>query len=923
MSEQDELLREFLVESYENLDRLDGELVTLEEDPGDEATLSSIFRTIHTIKGTCGFLEFERLEKLTHAGENLLSMLRDGELRMDEKITEALLGLVDRVRSTLAHIEENGVEDDNDHATMIKILEKHQSSKPVIGEVLESSGIVTAETLQSALDRQGNGDERRLGEILAKESGVSEEHISQALTAQEEFEKPKEVTVAGGGITSNNIRVQVEQLDKLMNLAGELVLARNQILQLAAATQDSETISTAQRLNLVTSELQEGIMKVRMQPIGVLWSKIPRLVRDLSKHLDKPVRVMMEGKSTELDKTLLEAIKDPLTHLVRNAVDHGIENSTERALTGKPIEGTILLRAFHESGQVNIEIVDDGKGIDATAVKAKAIAKGLLSTEAASNLTDRQALELIFHAGLSTAAAVTNVSGRGVGMDVVRTNIEEIGGTVDITSEYGQGTTIRIKIPLTLAIIPALIVSSSTDRYAIPQVSLVELVRLEGDDARTGIEDLHGSPVYRLRGELLPLIFLSSELEVGDIAQNDGDDLIRNIVVVRAEDRQFGLVVDEINDTEEIVVKSLDKQIKSVSVYAGTTILGDGCVALILDVLGLAQRAGVLSEDRHERVMELVEKAHSDSAGTSTFLMLRANGDRRMAIRLSSVDRLEEFAISDIEFSGAQEVVQYRDEIMPLVRVASVLGNVGVETSEQGRDEVIHVVVHEDGTQRVGLVVDEITDIFETEEPVSRESNVPGIECAILIDGQITDLLDLPFILSGVLTLSGNDSIELRDVDEEESSTTRQFCTFNLGNHFFGVDVTHVQEALRHQEMTRVPLTPKVVRGVINLRGQTVTALDMRERLGMNSLFEEGEIPEDEQKSMNLVVRTTEGIVSILVDRIGDVLTVDDKDKANMPETVDGAVRELITNIYKLPNSLLMILDIEKLGNIDQCLTKA
>ncbi|MFT5050641.1 MAG: two-component system chemotaxis sensor kinase CheA [Chlamydiales bacterium] len=922
MTEQDDLLRDFLVESYENLDRLDGELITLEEDPEGSDVLSSIFRTIHTIKGTCGFLDFGRLEKLTHAGENLLSSLRDGELTADQNIVGSLLGLVDAVRASLGHIEATGEESNVDHGEIIAVLAAHRDRMPALGEVLEAVGLVTGEDIDSALSLQAEGDQRRLGEILSDQACVSKQEVKNALTAQADMSTPAEAPTPAGGIASNNIRVQVDQLDKLMNLAGELVLARNQILQLAAVTQDTETIATAQRLNLVTSELQEGIMKVRMQPIGVLWSKFPRLVRDLAQVCGKSMRLEMEGKNTELDKTLLEAIKDPLTHLVRNAVDHGVETSEDRVAAGKPAQGVLLLRAFHESGQVNIEIIDDGKGIDAASVKDKAVAQGLVTREVADKMSDRQALDLIFHAGLSTAKAVTNVSGRGVGMDVVKTNIDEIGGSVDINSEFGHGTTIRIKIPLTLAIIPALIVSTAGDRYAIPQVSLVELVRLEGAEAQSGIEDLHGCPVYRLRGELLPLVFLDRALEIEVMeGPSEGSDLVervRNLVVVRADDRLFGLIVEEINDTEEIVVKSLDKQIKAVSVYAGTTILGDGRVALILDVLGLAQRARVITEGRHERRVAVADGDDVRSADIGTYLMLRGGGDRRMAIPLSCVDRLEEFKPERIEHTGNQEVVQYRDQIMPLVRVAELLNMTSISRTEEESDDLVKVIVHSSGSQSVGLVVDEISDIVESAATGRRDSDVRGIECAVVIDNQVTDLLDLDTLLEHVMArdvelASGSEAI----ADAAALADTSQFCTFHVGDLFFGVDVMNVQEVLRHQEMTRVPLTSDVVHGVINLRGQTVTALDMRERLALPERYEAGYTGDDIILPTNVVLRTEDGVVSILVDTIGDVVSVEESDKANLPETVDGTVRELVTSVYKLPGSLLLILDIDRLGAID------
>src|SRR5271165_3795881 len=392
------------------------------------------------------------------------------------------------------------------------------------------------------------------------------------------------------------IRVGVNVLDKLMTLVGELVLARNQLLQISNTVEDASLQAVSQRMNLIATELQEQVMKTRMQPIGNIWGQFPRTVRDVALGCGKEVGIEMEGKETELDKTIIEAIKDPLTHLVRSSVDHGIELPEARVKAGKARVGRLILRAFHEGGQVNIEISDDGAGLSSDRIRKKAIERGVITAEQAARMTEREIFNLIFLPGFSTAEKVTNVSGRGVGMDVVKTNVEKIGGTVDVQSTLGRGTTVRVKIPLTLAIIPALVVTCGGDRYAIPQVSLLELVRVESDQAGKGIELVHGAPVYRLRGQLLPLVYLSRELKLATDARPPAErEGAVNIVVLQADGRQFGLVVDEINDTEEIVVKPLRKQLKTVKVFAGSSIMGDGRVALILDVLGLAQRAGVLS----------------------------------------------------------------------------------------------------------------------------------------------------------------------------------------------------------------------------------------------------------------------------------------------------------------------------------------
>ncbi len=753
LSEMDNIIREFLVESYENLDQLDRDLVTLERDPTNRERLASIFRTIHTIKGTCGFFGFSKLEAVTHVGENLLSKLRDGELVLDPERASALLALVDAVRQMLAAIESTGQEGDGDYTTLIATLtslqEQPASQDPApkaitpnrertgsdappapksIGEILVESGQATPEEVESALRQQQAGDPRRLGEILVEQRSVQPQEVLQALKAQQE--------PSTSALSESNIRVDVGLLDKLMNLVGELVLARNQILQFTATQKDTTFLSTTQRLNLITTELQEGVMKTRMQPIGNIWNKFPRVVRDLAVICHKQVRIEMEGKDTELDKTIIEAIKDPLTHVVRNAVDHGIESPEVRKARGKPVEGFLCLRAFHEGGQVNIEITDDGAGIDSEKVKAKAVERGLISREQAARMSDREATHLIFLPGFSTADRITNVSGRGVGMDVVKTNIEKIGGTVDIQSQVGQGTSLKIKIPLTLAIIPALIVTSGGDRYAIPQVSLLELVRLEGDQARRGIEKIHGAPVYRLRGNLLPLVYLNQQLRVEDTASLDRDTV--NIVVLQADDRQFGLVVEAINDTEEIVVKPLGKQLKGIPVFAGATIMGDGRVALILDVLGIAQSAGVVSEVRDRALTEKNAREQSRRLDQQTLLLFALGRTGRMAIPLSMVARLEEIPAEQVEHADGQEVVQYRGQILPLLRLSTLLG---VECSDS--QDPLQVIVYTEQGRSVGLVVDRILDIVETTVQTKPGIRRKGVIGSTVIQQRVTDLLDV------------------------------------------------------------------------------------------------------------------------------------------------------------------------------------
>lgn len=481
-------------------------------------------------------------------------------------------------------------------------------------------------------------------------------------------------------------------------------------------------------------------MKTRMQPIGMVWNKLPRVVRDMSVALGKQIRLEMDGAGTELDRTIIEAIKDPLVHLVRNACDHGIEPPDARVRAGKPAQGRLTLRAYHEGGQVNIEIGDDGAGVDVTRVKQKAIEKGLLRPEQAGKLSDREAVNLIFQAGFSTAQTVTNVSGRGVGLDVVKSHIEKIGGVVDVFSRPGEGSTVKLKIPLTLAIIPGLVITSGGERFVIPQVSLLELIRLEGDTREKHIEHVHGTPVYRRRGSLLPIAYLN---EVLGLSSSERAEAV-SMVVLQAEDRQFGLVVDGINDTQEIVVKPLGKQLKGLTVYAGATIMGDGRVALILDVLGIGQRSGVLAESREPARAAAEQKAQSEIE-QQRLLLFRAGSFDRLAVPLSLVARLEEFPRPAIEYAGGCQVVQYRNRILPLVSLRAVLES-GAPDQDCPSDPA-QVIVFNDGDRSVGVMVDQILDVAEEAVTVRQKTGRKGLLGSAVVGKRVTDFLDLNHVL--------------------------------------------------------------------------------------------------------------------------------------------------------------------------------
>ena len=742
----DDVTKEFLIESNENLDLFDKDLVILENNPTDKEVLSEIFRTIHTIKGGSGFLALNKLEAIAHAGENLLSDLRDGKFIITPAITTSLLKTGDAIRRIISHIEEEDNEGNESNAGLIATLAHLRKTTPAVAVELEKEGEQpVAATPQVPVKQKVEAKPKAEVKTQVEEPPIVEvPPHAEATPTVEATSHPAEVKsstqsksqVEGGAgshsVTDSMIRVDVSLLGRLMNLAGELVLARNQIMQ--TPSEDPTFIAAAQHLDTITTELQAGVMKARMQSIDNIWGKFPRVVRDLAQACQKHVKLDMEGQDTELDRTILEAIKDPMTHLLRNAIDHGVEAPDVRLARGKSAEGRILLRAFHESGRVNIEMSDDGGGLNYQRIKEQAVKRGLITAEKAETMSEHEAALLIFAPGFSTAEAISSISGRGVGMDVVKTNIEKIGGTVDIESRPGFGTTFKIKIPLTLAIIPALIVRCGGDRYAIPQVSLIELVRLNDE---VTIEHIHGTPVHRLRGDLLPLVYLNQELKVEAVSKTTID-----IVVLQCNSERFGLVVDEVCDTEEIVVKPLSRQLKNVPCFAGATIMGDGTVALILDVFSLAQRSGVLgSLNKHVNDTEAVAARDED---LQTLLLFDMSETQHMAIPLSAVARLEEFPLSSVEHSGDCEVVQYRGKILPLLHIASFIPGSKVESFES---DLMQTVVYNENGRSVGLVVGRIHDIIKQHITVESSAKNKWILGSAVILNRVTDLLDVAAIL--------------------------------------------------------------------------------------------------------------------------------------------------------------------------------
>jgi two-component system chemotaxis sensor kinase CheA len=744
----DELTREFLIESQEGLDRMERCLTELEERPEDAGLIGDIFRSVHTIKGTTGFLGFKRLEKLAHAGENLLGLLREGKLTADGPITTGLLQLMDGLRSILKTIEAEDSEGDGEDTVLIARLEELQApalahSKHARVPAAVQHGVAGGPPTQS-LDQPkeqipehapalGAGSAAPKPEPAPEPGAPAAKTIAETAQAEPDPEAKKARTPAAGSAAESTLRVDVTLLNRMMNLVGELVLTRNQVLQATAA--DPNLTLLSRRLDMVTADLRESVMKARMQPVSNIFSKMPRIVRDLSQSLGRKVSLQMEGQETELDKSLLEAIKDPLTHAVRNSLDHGIEPPDVRQAAGKDPEGTLRLRAVQEGSHVLIEVSDDGAGIGVERVRQKAVERGLITAERAAHLAEIELLQLVFLPGFSTAAAVTNVSGRGVGMDVVKTNVEKIGGKVEIESRPGQGTTLRMRIPLTLAIIPALIVRSVGQSFALPQGALSELVHVPPEQAAASIEWMEGAPLFRLRGKLLPLVFLD-RLLMPESTHKGSTEKDNFIAVLNADGRQFGLVVDGLADPEEIVVKPLSTVLKNIGLYSGATVLGNADLALILDPGSIALRAGVTMSSQDQKGRASAAETEAEAAKNPEYLLVEVAG-RQAAIPLADVLRIEQLKVSRIEYIGYRPVLNFEGQLLPVDDSGGVLAAVAGEPETQ-----IIVVVCREGNRQVGIAVSHVLDVAAGGElfEAGSTTRTGGVT---LLKNRVTGVVDL------------------------------------------------------------------------------------------------------------------------------------------------------------------------------------
>lgn len=815
----DDLIAEFLTETAESLEVVDSELVRFEANPNDRKTLDNIFRLVHTIKGTCGFLGLQRLEAVAHAGETLLGRFRDGKLDVTPIAVTLVLHSIDRIKVILAGLEQTGNEPDgNDHdliAQLEAMAEGHEvdltavqtvevPDRPISGEIepVEINapalgvgdidpatgralrpGEVSEADLQAAFDAADGpaaGSGLQPGDIdpatgrALRPGEVSEADLEAAFAAAEAPDwmnepvtevvdtKPEPVAEVvpapapvaakaaaaapaealqalggedGQGInTIQSIRVSVDVLEGLMTLVSEMVLTRNQLLQISRTREDSAFATPLQRLSTLTGELQDSVMKTRMQPIGAAWKKLPRLVRDLSYELGKKIDLVMEGEGTELDRQVLELIRDPLTHMVRNSADHGLEGTQERIDIGKPANGTIKLSAFHEGGYIVIRIADNGRGLNTARIREKIIEKGLASRIEVDGMNDQQIHRFIFAPGFSTAAKVTNLSGRGVGMDVVRTNIEQIGGQIDLTSLPGQGTTFTIKIPLTLAIVSALIVGAGGQKFAVPQTSVMELVRT-GQNAEHKIEKINDALVLRLREKLLPLVQLGPTLQLEAAKEEDPTF----VMVIQVGERRYGLVVNDVLDTEEIVVKPLATILRDVNLFSGATILGDGSVVLILDPNAMSERAGNMLEEKQDEDADVV----TDSSDAERFAMLlfKAGSGAPKAVELEHITRLEHVEASQIEIMDGRAALQYRGKLMPILTVSGEYSTLLANHADGTHIQPLLVLTGEG--YAIGLAVDEIVDVVEDRLQIELSPDRAGVRGTAVVAGKACEILDV------------------------------------------------------------------------------------------------------------------------------------------------------------------------------------
>lgn len=734
----DELLNDFIAETADHLDEAGSQIVHFERDPSDVAAIAQIFRLVHTIKGTCGFLELSRLERLAHAAETLLARVREKGVANREQVS-LILSSLDRIRFILQHLEATAGEPEGDDAGLIAGLEAAALGGTARADSFEAEVEAQPET-QAALRAEVDDDvfapvplRMDLVETAGPAPTQARETIQPAQAA------PVSPTPASPAASKepSSIRVAVGTLERIMRLVSELVLTRNQLLEIARRQPNEEFSVPLQRLSSVTSDLQDGVMHARMQPIERLFGPLPRMIRDLAFELGKKAELVIDGADTELDRQMIDLLRDPLTHIIRNCLDHGIETPAERIAAGKPDAGTIRITASHEAGHITVRIADDGRGLDIQRILEKARALELGTEEELSRMGTEELCRYIFSAGFSTAKKVTNVSGRGVGMDVVRENIESIGGSVSLTTSPGRGTSFIMKVPLTLAIAPALIFEIAGARYAIAQHAVVEAVSCSVN-GQSRIRFAQGAPMLELRDQLIPVADMRALF--GYAQATPPDDVLA--IVVRNGNSVFAMTVDAVADVQEIVVKPLDRTLAHLGVYAGSTILGDGSVVLILNPNGLASKIGLDGSNQFRVDTAPLDLPPEKTA--TTLILFRAGAGALKAVPLSLISRIENLAREAIRNADGQLVVTHRGQLMPLIALGDIAPNgvLGYPTREKWPVLVVGV-----GGEPMGLLVSEIVDIVDSLLDINIAGVTPAVIGSASILGEAAEVLDLAYYM--------------------------------------------------------------------------------------------------------------------------------------------------------------------------------
>jgi two-component system chemotaxis sensor kinase CheA len=956
MDDMQEMISEFITDCSENLEEFENNLLDLEKNPESPSVIDSMFRQIHSIKGASGFLAFSNLESLTHKSENVLDLIRQSKGTVNKALISTFLGVCDAMKSMFQVIQMQGTDGTNKYPELIEQLVGFEADfksgkalkRPELEDVsfeVEGPSNVDAEEFQE-LDANQIEALKSLGlyEELDTKAIAKEEPSEQSpeldanqiealkslglydLAKSEVVQEPtKELTVkkedpkkeiskdqkVSATKIKETIRVEVDSLDHLVNLAGELVLIRNQILELSKTHQSNAFAASFTNLDMITGEIQRSLMTTRMQPISVVWSKMPRIVRDLASQLGREIDIQMHGESTELDKTIIEAITDPMTHIIRNCCDHGIEMPDERIAAGKNPKGTIKLSAEHRGNWIYVDVIDDGKGISREVLKRKAVEKGIHTQEELEQMDDQQILNIIFHPGFSTKDQASNISGRGVGMDVIRSNIMKINGNVELTSVEGEGTHLKMRLPLTLAIIPGVIVLINNQRYAIPQSAVQEVASVNKEDVEN-FDDIAGQKFTRLRGNILPLAYSTTVLGINAADNHNSDTL--NYVVINADGYRYGLVIDKVTDIIEIVVKPLESD-QDFRYYAGATIMGDGKVALILDPSKIAEISKI---DK----INTEEESKSQQAGSNSSdltLAFKLADDKNYLIPLNKTSRIEEIKKADLDYREIGTFAKFNGKVIRVINLLKLLGcSAVIESNDE--ESTIKTLYYEFNGHGIAVDVGDNQALLQQEYDVEACENSEFIMGTTLIKDKIYEVLNLEDYLGTMLgssiTTESNIVSSAEDTSKNDYKEVQLFdsansvISFKLGELFFGIKLDSVSEIINLSEVTATPGSRSSVQGLLNLRGEIMVSRKLANILEIKDIEET-----EKQIAKSLIVRYNNKKVCLEIGNVNEILSLPENSFNVTPGNIPANIHSYLRGVYNMGGNMLLLLDEKRIVN--------